>query len=96
MLDKRKSGPESAEAYRTSIIDRVRVTLTVRLGWTSLSVGALSELRLGQIIRLDQTVEDPLLITVGGKVLGYGEVVSLAGQRCGVKVTGLVDAALDA
>jgi flagellar motor switch/type III secretory pathway protein FliN len=59
-------------------------------------VADLSDLRIGQVIRLDQTVDDPLIITVGGKVLGYGEVVSLVGQRCGIKVTGLVDRALDA
>jgi flagellar motor switch/type III secretory pathway protein FliN len=48
------------------------------------------DLRIGQLIRLDQTVDDPLIITVGGDVLGYGQVVSLAGQRCGIKVTELV------
>jgi flagellar motor switch protein FliM len=90
MLDKRRSKHKAAESFRASLIDRVRVTLTVRLGWTSLSVDALSDLRMGQIIRLDQTPADPLLITIGGKVFGYGMVVSLAGQRCGIKVTSLV------
>jgi flagellar motor switch protein FliM len=96
MVDKRRPAQDGADFFRTSVVDRVRVTLTVRLGWTSLSVADLSDLRIGQVIRLDQTVDDPLIITVGGKVLGYGEVVSLAGQRCGIKVTGLVDRALDA
>jgi flagellar motor switch protein FliM len=86
---------EAAWSFRTSVIDRVRVALTVRLGWTSLSVAALSNLRIGQVIRLDQTLDDPLVITVGGKVLGYGQVVSLSGQRCGVKVTGLAEKVLD-
>ncbi len=72
-----------------SVIDRVRVSLIVRLGWTSLSVDALTELRIGQIIRLDQTVEDPLSIFVGGKYFGCGEVVSLQGGRWGIKVTGV-------
>jgi flagellar motor switch protein FliM len=96
MVDKRRPAQDGADFFRTSVVDRVRVTLTVRLGWTSLSVADLSDLRIGQVIRLDQTVDDPLIITVGGKVLGYGEVVSLVGQRCGIKVTGLVDRALDA
>ena len=90
MLDKRHSTQEAADAFRASVIDRVRVTLTVRLGWTSLPISALSELRLGQVIRLDQTLDNPLVITVGGDVLGYGQVVSLTGQRCGVQVTGLI------
>jgi flagellar motor switch protein FliM len=96
MLDRRRSQEEATDAFRTSAIDRVRVALTVRLGWTSLSVAALSALRLGEVIRLDQTLDDPLIITVGGKVLGYGQVVSLADHRCGIKVTGLVDHALEA
>ncbi len=82
---------EAARPLRTSVIDRVRVALTVRLGWTSLSVSALSDLRLGQVIRLDQTLDDPLVITVGGNVLGYGQVVSLSDHRCGVKVIGLAE-----
>ena len=77
-------------SFRSAVIDRVRVALTVRLGWTSLSVAALSELRTGQVIRLDQTLDEPLVITVGGKVLGFGQVVSLPVQRCGIKVIGLV------
>ena len=89
-VDKQRSAKEVTESFQASVIDRVRVTLTVRLGWTSLSVSALAELRLGQVIRLDQTLEDPLVITVGGKVLGHGIVVSLAGERCGIKVTSLV------
>ncbi len=49
----------------------------------------MTELRIGQIIRLDQTVEDPLSIFVGGKYFGCGEVVSLQGGRWGIKVTGV-------
>ena len=88
-LDKRRSAKATAESFRASVVDRVRVGLTVRLGSTSLSVAALSELRIGEVIRLEQTLEDPLTITVGGDVLGYGQVVSLPGQRCGIKVTSL-------
>ena len=87
---KRRSAQDVTETFQAAVIDRVRVALTVRLGWTSLSVSSLSDLRIGQLIRLDQTVDDPLVITVGGKELGYGMVVSLPGQRCGVKVVGLV------
>jgi flagellar motor switch protein FliM len=96
LLQKRQPAQDAAESFRTTVIDRVRVTLTVRLGWTSLSVSDLSDLRIGQVIRLDQTVDDPLIITVGGKVMGYGQVVSLAAQRCGIKVTSLVDRAVEA
>ena len=89
LRDTRRPTQDTTDSFRASVIDRVRVTLTVGLGRSSLSVAALSELRIGQIIRLDQTVDDPLIITVGGDVLGYGQVVSLAGQRCGIQVTGL-------
>jgi flagellar motor switch/type III secretory pathway protein FliN len=96
LRDKRRSPQEAVDSFRSSVIDRVRVALTVRLGWTSLSVANLSDLRIGQVIRLDQTLDEPLIITVGGKVLGYGEVVSLEGQRCGIKVTGLIGSSLEA
>jgi flagellar motor switch protein FliM len=95
LLDKVRTAQEAADAFRNSVIDRVRVALTVRLGWTSLSVGALSDLRIGQVIRLAQTLDEPLIITVGGKVLGYGQVVSLEGQRCGIKILGLVQSPLE-
>jgi flagellar motor switch protein FliM len=93
-LAKRRS--QQAAPFRASVIDRVRVALTVRLGWTNLSVAALSDLRIGQVIRLDQTLDDPLVIAVGGKILGYGQVVALSGHRCGIKVTGLAEKVLDA
>ncbi|MBW4023940.1 MAG: hypothetical protein HIU92_12530 [Proteobacteria bacterium] len=88
---KRAGAPDLAEAGGAGVIDRVLVGLTVRLGWTSLSVAALADLRMGQVLRLDQTVEDPLVIFVGGRLLGYSEVVALPSQRWGIKVTALFD-----
>jgi flagellar motor switch protein FliM len=87
---KRTGREDGTKAIGASVIDRVLVGLTVRLGWTSISVDALCQIRIGQLIRLDQTVEDPLIIFVGGKYLGLGEVVSMPGGRCGIKVTDLV------
>jgi flagellar motor switch protein FliM len=92
---KQAAREKGAEEIGASVIDRVQVSLTVRLGWTSISVDALYQIRLGQLIRLDQTVEDPLIIYVGGKYLGMGEVASLPGGRCGIRVTGLTGRPLE-
>jgi flagellar motor switch protein FliM len=91
----RRSRHDAAEPVGTSVIDRVLVSLTVRLGWTSLSVDSLNDLLAGQVIRLDQTIDDPLLIFVGDRYFGYGEVISLNAGRWGIKVTGLADRAVE-
>ena len=80
-----------------NVLDRVQVALTVELGRTQITVKDLRALRHGQIVALDQMVGEPLVIFANGQKLAYGEVVAVANDRYGVRVTGLAeDAAAEA
>jgi flagellar motor switch protein FliM len=72
-----------------SISDRILVDLTVRLGDASFTIGSLFDLAVGQLVRLDQAVDDPLAISVGGRPFGFGDVVSTGGGRFGLKILAL-------
>ncbi|HQT46485.1 MAG: hypothetical protein B7X08_06135 [Acidocella sp. 20-63-7] len=74
-----------------NVLDRVQVALTVELGRTSITVKDLRQLRHGQILALDQMVGEPLTVFANGQKLAYGEVVAVANDRYGVRVTALVE-----
>ncbi len=73
------------------MLDRVQVALTVELGRTQITVKDLRQLRHGQVVTLDQSVGEPLTIFANGQKLAYGEVVAVANDRYGVRVTALVE-----
>lgn len=74
-----------------NVLDRVQVALTVELGRTQITVKDLRQLRHGQIVSLDQMVGEPLAIFANGQKLAYGEVVAVANDRYGVRVTALAE-----
>ncbi len=74
-----------------NVLDKVQVALAVELGRTQITVKDLRALRHGQIIALDQTVGEPLTIYANGQKMAYGEVVAVANDCYGVRVTALVE-----
>lgn len=74
-----------------NVLDRVQVALTVELGRTQITVKDLRQLRHGQVVTLDQMVGEPLTIFANGQKLAYGEVVAVANDRYGVRVTALAE-----
>jgi flagellar motor switch protein FliN len=72
-----------------ALIERVQVGLTVELGRTKISVKDLRQLRQGQIVVLDQVVGEPLAIFANGHRVAVGEVVSVAKDQYGIRVTAL-------
>ncbi len=71
------------------VVDHLQVTMTVRLGEARITIGSLSTLHIGDLIRLDQVADGPLAIVVGGKRFGRGEIVSAGGGRYGLKIVAL-------
>jgi flagellar motor switch protein FliN len=74
-----------------NVLDKVQVALSVELGRTQITVKDLRALRHGQILALDQMVGEPLTIYANGQKMAYGEVVAVANDRYGVRVTALVE-----
>jgi len=72
-------------------VERVPVTLSVELGRTSISLKDLRQLRHGQVVVLDRLVGEPLSIYANGQRLAMGEVVAVAKNQYGVRVTSLIE-----
>jgi len=91
-LERIQAQPRGGPAIAArNVLDRVQVALTVELGRTQITVKDLRQLRHGQIISLDQMVGEPLAIFANGQKLAYGEVVAVANDRYGVRVTALAE-----
>jgi flagellar motor switch protein FliN/FliY len=79
-----------------ALIERVQVQLTVELGRSKISVKDLRQLRQGQIVVLDQIVGEPLAVFANGHRVAVGEVVSVAKDQYGIRVTALASASASA
>jgi flagellar motor switch protein FliM len=91
-LERLQSQPRGAPAITAkNVLDRVQVALTVELGRTQITVKDLRQLRHGQVVTLEQMVGEALSIYANGQKLAYGEVVAVANDRYGIRVTALVE-----
>jgi flagellar motor switch protein FliN len=66
----------------------IELEVTLRFGQREMSLGEILNLSAGSVIELEQQVQDPVELLVGGRVIAWGEVVSVEGNY-GLRVTGL-------
>jgi flagellar motor switch protein FliM len=76
-------------ARQKSIVQRIAVELTVELGRVRLSLANLRQLREGQVLVLDQPVEEPLSIYANGRRFAYGEVAAIGNDQYGIRFLSL-------
>jgi flagellar motor switch protein FliM len=76
---------------RTSIVQRIAVALTVELGRLKLSLENLRQLREGQVLVLDQPVDEPLSIYANGRRFAYGEVAAIGKDQYGIRFLSLAE-----
>jgi Type III flagellar switch regulator (C-ring) FliN C-term len=65
--------------------DDAHLELTVQLGTTRLSLRALAELAVGQVISLERPLAGPFDVRAGGRLVGQGELVDIDGEL-GVRI----------
>jgi flagellar motor switch/type III secretory pathway protein FliN len=65
--------------------DDAHLELTVQLGTTRLSLRALSELVVGQVISLGRPLAGPFDVRAGGRLVGQGELIDIDGEL-GVRI----------
>jgi flagellar motor switch protein FliM len=73
------------------IVQRIAVELTVELGRVQMSVANLRQLREGQVLVLDQPVEEPLCIYANGRRFAYGEVAAIGKDQYGIRFLALAE-----
>ena len=86
-----------SEDDRLKLVDRLRgarLPVSVELGTTTISVGELMGLRVGDVIRLDRNADAELTILAGKRARFLGRPGTLGGNRA-VQVTGLPNSMLE-
>ena len=90
-LQTRTAAPTSrAQAFDPRIAATMReaeIDLIVELGRVSMSLGAVSELRVGDMLKLDVPLEGTVLVRSGGQPL-FQAVPTTSGSRLAVKIAG--------
>ena len=68
-------------------LEDVEVEVTVHVGGGIYPLGTLADLRPGDVLALDTEAGEPAVLTVGGRVVGLGEIVLLEDDTLGVRIT---------
>jgi flagellar motor switch protein FliN len=68
----------------------IELEVTLRFGQREVLLGDILNLSPGSVLELDQQVQDPVELLVGGRVIAWGEVVTVEGNY-GLRVTGLAN-----
>lgn len=67
----------------------VELDVTLRFGERQMPLHEILDLNAGSVVELDQNVQDPVELLVGGKVIAHGEVVIVDGSY-GLRVAEIV------
>ena len=73
------------------VLSRVKVTLTVDVGQTQITLRDLIRLSEGSVLELDRLAGDPLEVLANGVPIAKGEVV-VVGEKFGVRLGEIVEA----
>jgi len=90
-LEEAPQRPSPGQAVLASVhpLHAVRVRLQVRLGEAEMSVGELLAARANEVLVLDRNVEDPVDLTLEGKVVARGQLVAVADGTFAVRISEL-------
>ncbi|HTV56680.1 MAG TPA: FliM/FliN family flagellar motor switch protein [Terriglobia bacterium] len=80
--------PGVARESNLDLLMDIELEVTLRFGQREMSLGEILNLSAGSVIELEQQVQDPVELLVGGRVIAWGEVVTVEGNY-GLRVTGL-------
>jgi flagellar motor switch protein FliN/FliY len=82
---KDKAGAASA-GRNMSLLEGVTVEVSLRVGTCSMTMGEVLQLEPGDVVQMNESIEDPVLLYQNNKVVATGEVV-LVEDRLGLKIT---------
>jgi flagellar motor switch protein FliN/FliY len=74
------------ESPNLSVLLDVPVHLTVELGACHMPLSEVLQLRIGSVVQLDKSADDPVQLSVNTKIVARGEVV-VVDSRFGIKIT---------
>jgi len=81
--------PVPVQDPKLELLMDVELDVALRFGERQMSLHSILDLNTGSVVELDQHVQEPVELLVGGKVVAQGEVVIVDGNY-GLKVTQIV------
>jgi len=88
------NGQEAQEHNEASFLGDIPVEVVIELGRTQMVLRDLAGLDVDDVVELDQPMDKPLDVVVGGKLIARGELV-MVGDRMALRVTELVATSRD-
>lgn len=76
-MAKEKLQPVPDTTPGANLLDHVEVEVEAVLGNTAMTVAELNALTDGDVIQLDKQINEPVSVRVNGRVIGYGEIVTV-------------------
>jgi flagellar motor switch protein FliN/FliY len=73
-----------------SLLKGVSVEVSLRVGTCSMTMGEILKLEPGEVVQMNESIDDPVLLYLNDKVVATGEVV-LVEDRLGLKIVEILD-----
>ena len=80
---------ETQDQTQSSFLDDIPVEVVVELGRTRMVLRDLAKLDTDDVVELNQPMDKPLDVVVGGKLIARGELVMVA-DRMALRITEIV------
>lgn len=87
-LDARPRPTEAEAGISHALLDSVPVSIDVRLGSRSLTLGELMALREGSVLELDRRIDQDVELYLNARLIGRGQIVAVD-DDFGVRITEL-------
>ncbi len=89
-LDGQDGNAESDIVKNIDVVQNIKVTLSMELGRTILTIRELLQLNQGSVIELDRMVDEHMDVLVNGTLVAHGEVVVID-NKFGIRLTDIVN-----
>lgn len=90
VTEKKLSDSKALLSRDFSLVGHVMVDVEVRIGTANISLNDFFSTKVGSVIKLNESVSEPVTLFVNGKPIGRGVLVAV-GENFGVRVTELAD-----
>tara|TARA_B110000093_G_scaffold30521_1_gene30944 strand:- start:2358 stop:2636 length:279 start_codon:yes stop_codon:yes gene_type:complete len=80
----------SADSGNLSLLEDVSVEVSLRVGTCSMTMGEVLQLESGDVVQMNESIDDPVLLYLNDKAVAIGEVV-LVEDRLGLKIKEILE-----
>jgi flagellar motor switch protein FliN/FliY len=71
-----KSIDQISNTHYLSLVETIEVQCSIRIGTVNLTIAELRQLKLGQVLQLQQKTNEPIEVILNDQVIARGELMS--------------------